>query len=83
MSIAEPAKARALKMYPVTEDHALWKQAELESIRTSITNLRSFPFVEEAVKTRGLQILGIYFDIERGELLELDEPSGTFTTIPI
>ena len=83
MKIAEPAKERALKLYPVTEDQALWRQAELESIRTSIGNLRSFPFVEEALRTRKLEIHGIYFDIERGELLELDEASGGFTTISI
>lgn len=83
MKIAEPAKDRALKLYPLSEDLALWKQAELESMRTSIANLRGFPFVEEAVKSRNLQILGIYFDIERGELLELDEASGTFSPIPI
>lgn len=81
MKIAEPAKKRALALHPSGDEGTLWKQCELESIRTSLENLRSFPFVEEATKTRGLQLLGIYFDIEKGELLELNEQSGTFSQI--
>ncbi len=83
MKVAEPAKARAISMAPNSDELTLWRQAELESIRTSIENLRSFPFVADAVKSRNLQILGIYFDLERGELLELDEPSGQFRTLPL
>lgn len=79
MQVAEPAKKRALALH--TEQNALWRQCELESIRTSIENLHSFPFVAEAVRDRDLQLLGIYFDIEKGELLELDEASGSFSPI--
>lgn len=83
MKIAEPAKVRAHAMVTSGDELALWKQCELESIKTSIENLRSFPFVVEAVNNRNLQILGIYFDLERGELLELDEASGNFSTIAV
>ncbi len=83
MKIAEPAKARALSLAPAGDENALWKQCELESIRTSVENLHSFPFVAEAVNKRNLQILGIYFDIERGELLELDQSSGAFTPVVV
>jgi len=83
MKIAEPAKSRAHAMVTNGDELALWKQCELESIRTSVENLRSFPFVAEAVNKRNLQILGIYFDLERGELLELDEVTGTFSTIAV
>ena len=81
MKIAEPAKLRVLeqKLEPLEQ----WRCCELESIRTSIENLRSFPFVEAAVRERGLNILGIYFDLERGELLELDESTGKFTTVVV
>lgn len=83
MKIANPAKERALAKAPSGDELALWKQCELESIRTSVENLRSFPFVAEAVKNRDLQLMGIYFDLERGELLELDEPSGNFTPVVV
>lgn len=81
MKIAEPAKNRALQMAPKTDDLELWKCCELESIRTSLQNLRSFPFVREAEGKGELNVLGLYFDLERGELLELDEAKGTFSPI--
>ncbi|MGZ3656077.1 MAG: carbonic anhydrase [Bdellovibrionota bacterium] len=83
MKIAEPAKGRALAALPGAEQTELLRCCELESIRTSVENLRSFPFVAQAARDRGMAIMGIYFDIEKGELLELDEPSGNFTTIVI
>jgi carbonic anhydrase len=81
MKIAEPAKVRALALNPNADQNVLLKTCELESIRTSIENLRTFPFVAEAEKERGLSIMGIYFDIEKGELLELNEASGVFMPI--
>jgi carbonic anhydrase len=83
MRIAEAAKVRALRALPHGDERDLWRCCELESIRTSVENLRSFPFVAEAEKNRGLNILGIYFDLEKGELLELDEAQGKFTTIVV
>lgn len=82
MKIAEPAKARALSLVPISDEGPLWRQCELESIRTSIENLRTFPFVTEAEKQRGLTVLGLYFDIETGELLELND-GGNFTPVQI
>ena len=83
MKIADSAKARAHSAVPSGDHNELWRCCELESIRTSIDNLRSFPFVAEAEKRRGLGIHGIYFDIEKGELLELDDVAGTFSTIAL
>jgi carbonic anhydrase len=83
MTIADSAKARAHAKIPSGDHDALWRQCELESIRTSLQNLRSFPFIEDAVKTRDLSIVGIYFDIETGELRELNEDDGTYSTIVV
>src|SRR5690606_33057682 len=73
MKIAEPAKERALAMHPSGDEDKLIRQCELESIRTSLENLRSFPFVKEAEEKDGLNLMGIFFDLEKGELLELNE----------
>jgi carbonic anhydrase len=82
MKIVEPAKERALRACPNHDDHAaLWRQCELEAIRTSIENLHSFPFVEEAIKNHTLNIVGIYFDLEKGELLELNEKDGSYSIL--
>lgn len=83
MKIAEPAKSRALRKAPIEDQDALWRHCELESIRTSIENLRSFPFVEEALQNRGLNVLGLYFDLETGEMLELNEKDGEFSAIAL
>lgn len=83
MKVAKPAKERALQSEESGDATLLWKKCELESLRTSIENLHTFPFVEAAIKNRGLNLMGIYFDLEKGELLELEESTGLFTPIPI
>lgn len=83
MKIAQPAKIRALEKVSANDPAALWRQCELESIRTSLENLRTFPFVSKAVGERGLSLIGIYFDIEKGELLSLDDVTGEFGPIHI
>lgn len=82
MQVAEPARERALEFTGSADQNILWRNCELESIRTSLDNLRSFPFVQEAMRERGMTLMGIYFDIEKGELLELNE-SGTFVPIHV
>ncbi|MGZ3691507.1 MAG: carbonic anhydrase [Pseudobdellovibrio sp.] len=81
MKILDPAKQRALAKCNHDDHAALWHQCELEGIRTSIENLRSFPFIEQAIKERNIEIVGVYFDLEKGELLELNEKDGSYSTI--
>lgn len=82
MQVAEPARERALEFTGSADHDILWRNCELESIRTSLDNLRTFPFVAEAIRDRGMTLLGIYFDIEKGQLLELNE-NGVFSPVPI
>lgn len=83
VKVAEPARARAISDVGLDDPQALWKQCELESIKTSIENLKKFPFVAEALQTRDLNIMGIYFDIEKGELLELNDKTTQFESITL
>lgn len=83
VSIAEDAKRRVLKNYPDADLDAKCRHCEKEAIVTSLKNLRSFPFVVEAEKERNLLILGIYFDLEIGELLEYDEKVKDFVQVSI
>ena len=83
MQVAEDAKQRALDFTGSGDPNILWRNCELESIRTSIENLHTFPFVEEAIRNRGMSLIGVYFDIEKGELLELNEAGGTFSTVNV
>jgi carbonic anhydrase len=51
---------------------------ELEGVRTSLTNLRSFPFVAEREAAGDLELHGCHFAIASGRLWELDQGSGLF-----
>jgi carbonic anhydrase len=83
MRIAESAKERVLQKYPGASQDELCAHCETEAILSSIENLKTFPFVQEAVNDRGLVLMGLYFDLERGELLEYDPADTTFKPIQV
>lgn len=51
---------------------------ERESVRLSLERLRSFPFVSEAVRSRGLALCGARFSIAAGTLEILDPATDSF-----
>ena len=59
------------------------RQQALEhaSIRHSLRNLETFPFIRERVAAGRLHLHGAYFDIADGRLLGLDQDSGRFTAV--
>lgn len=83
LQIAKPAKDSVIRKNPEADLDTLCRHCELESITTSIQNLRSFPFVQQAIQNREMGILGIYFDIEKGELSEYDEATKSYKPLPI
>ena len=56
------------------------RQTALEriSVRHSIENLRTFPFIKDRLEDGRLRLRGAYFDIADGRLLSLDPESGRF-----
>ena len=54
---------------------------EHASIRQSLVNLETFPFVKERLAANRLRLRGAYFDIADGKLLVLDPDSGRFETL--
>lgn len=54
------------------------RELELEAIKVSLTNLRTFPFINEREKSGALKLHGAYFGISDGILHVLDEVSGNF-----
>tara|TARA_B110001454_G_C12723280_1_gene436265 strand:- start:20597 stop:21238 length:642 start_codon:yes stop_codon:yes gene_type:complete len=83
VGIAKGAKQRVFEKYGNESEDNLCRHGELESIVTSIQNLRTFPFVEDAIKERDLALMGIYFDLEQGQLLEYDDKSDSFKNIEV
>lgn len=51
---------------------------ELEAVRISLRNLRSFPWVREREAEGGLKLHGAYFAIAEGVLHVLDEATGRY-----
>jgi carbonic anhydrase len=78
MSIAGEAKARVLAKLPNGDVDSLCRECEKESIVTSMNNLKTFPFIREAMESRGMDILGVYFDLEQGQLWVYDDTHGAF-----
>lgn len=83
VAIAKDAKERVLAKHKGEDDESLCRHGELESIVTSLENLRTFPFVRQAIEERGLSLMGIYFDLELGTLCEYDEEQGQFKNIEV
>lgn len=72
VGILDGARARVLAAAaadPALDTH---HALELEAIRTSIANLRSFPFVAEREAAGQLRLAGAHFGIADGHLLVLD-----------
>lgn len=83
MEIAQSARGRVLKEFGAESFDNQCKICEMEGIVTSLDNLKTFPFVLEAIESRNLQLFGIYFDLEQGELFEFDDLDKKFKQIEI
>ena len=68
MSIAEPARRVAL----TCDEPAREQCCELEVVRVSLDNLRSFPWIAEREAAGKLMLHGAWFAIRTGLLLRLD-----------
>ncbi len=62
------------------EDEQLFEM-ELEGVRQSLSNLMTFPFIEQRVTAGALSLQGAYFSIIKARLLMADA-SGEFTEVP-
>jgi len=60
------------------EDGDFLKQLEQTSLKRSLDNLKTFPFVRAASERNALALFGAYFDVATGELSVLEQESGRF-----
>ena len=54
---------------------------EFAAIRSSLANLRTFPFIKKPEKKGLLSLHGLHFDLASGAVLALDEKKGNFTDL--
>lgn len=83
MHIAEEARTRVLAKHAHADLDTKCRFAEMESIAVSIQNLKTFPFVQEAVKSRQLNLIGVYFDLEQGQLFEYEDTTQEFRQLEL
>jgi len=83
MEIAHSARDKVLKNFSQLDYETQCKECEKESIAVSIQNLKTFPFVKQAINACHLNVIGIYFDLEQGTLMEYDEKSACFNPLKI
>jgi carbonic anhydrase len=74
VSIVADAREQVLASAPADPQRAL----ELEAVKVSLANLRSFPWVREREQEGSLKLHGAHFAIAEGVLYLLDEQTGAF-----
>jgi carbonic anhydrase len=77
IQIAELARARTLAMGDVPDRQLC---CEHETVRLTLENLRTFPWVDERIAAGSLRLHGAHFDIRSGEL-SLMQPNGAFEAV--
>lgn len=77
IALLDPAVERVRIGNPPDPQHAL----ELEGVRISLDNLRTFPFVAEREASGELKLHGCYFAIAEGRLWELNEAEGVYHAV--
>lgn len=75
ISLLDTAKARI----PEHGDRA--SDLEHESIRVTLENLATFPFIQDAMKTRGLNLIGMRYGVADGGLEVFDSGTGAFNPV--
>ena len=78
MAIMAPARTLVEEQHSAASTDDKCSMCERAAIGISLENLRSFPFIRDAIRHGTLQLHGWYFDIENGILCALDETSGEF-----
>jgi carbonic anhydrase len=76
MSLAQQACSRVPASLP---DADRQRQCEYETVKVSLANLQTFPWVAERIASGDLRLHGAWFDIRFGELMLL-QPDGKFAT---
>lgn len=69
--------------HPNADQETLYRIAEMEALKISLQNVQSFPFVQQAISNRNLNVIAVYFDLELGQLWEYDNLTQQFKQLEI
>ena len=76
--IAAPARDEVLRRWPNASREFKQRACERAGVRTSLTNLMTFPFIRQRVEDGSLNLYGWYYDLENGELMQYDAEKDRF-----
>jgi carbonic anhydrase len=79
IDLLDPARDTVLARHPQALDRPAFQDMELEGVKVSLANLRTFPWVVEREAEGTLRLRGAYFAISDGVLNLLDEATGRFS----
>lgn len=82
VEIAAPARDEVLMTRKEASEADQRRALEYAAVMLSLANLKTFPFVREAVSERGLALEGAWFSIGEGALYWLDQENGDFRPVP-
>lgn len=82
VEIAAPARDEVMMTLNQATEVEQRRRLEREAILLSLENLKTFPFVREAIKTRGLKLEGAWFSVAEGALCWLDQETREFRLVP-
>jgi carbonic anhydrase len=78
MSMLDEARLHVLSAHQMAPAAEKLRMLEMEGIKNSIKNLRTFPFVKKEEEKGRLSLHGAYFDIATGTLSVLNHSRGEF-----
>lgn len=78
MSMLDDARLAVLSSHQTSSREQQQSALEMEGVKTSIKNLRTFPFIKDLEDKGRLSLHGAYFDIKSGTLSVLNHSRGTF-----
>lgn len=82
VEIAAPARDVVMKTRNQASETEQRRRLEREAILLSLENLKTFPFVREAMEARGLKLEGAWFSVAEGALYWLDKETREFHMVP-
>jgi carbonic anhydrase len=78
IDLLDEARDRVLAHHPGELDRPAFQEMEMEGVKISLRNLRTFPWVAEREAEGSLRLRGAFFSIADGCLHLLDEGAGAF-----
>ena len=83
MDIAKPAKRRVLEQHPQGSADEQAHLCEKESLLISLNNLKTFPWIQERIKSNKLFLHAWYFDLSTGFIEAYQSETGEFIPLDL